>query len=156
MLSLLAKDRTTEEGSTMSTAVILTVTSGGLGGRQFTFHDPGKRLVGRADGCDVCLPNDRAHQTISRLHCLLDIHRHHVYVLDVGSRNGTYVNGRLIGPGRWPPQDGSHEPDPAGYPLHDGDELRVGNTVFRVRIADSGTDTEFPQAHGARDYTALM
>jgi pSer/pThr/pTyr-binding forkhead associated (FHA) protein len=139
----------------MAAAVTLTITSEKLSGKQFTFHDPGKRLVGRADGCDVCLPNDRAHQTISRLHCLLDIHPHRVYVLDVGSRNGTYVNGRPVGPGKWPPETDAQDPDRDGCPLHDGDELRVGNTVFRIHIQDTGTDTEHPRA-GAGEYTALM
>jgi pSer/pThr/pTyr-binding forkhead associated (FHA) protein len=125
---------TPEEGSAMSAAITLIITSEELAGRQFTFHEPGQRLVGRADGCDVCLPNDRAHLTISRFHCLLDIHQHHVYVLDVGSRNGTYVNGQPVGPGKWPAEGGDRGAAPEGCLLHDGDDLRVGNTVFRIHI----------------------
>ena len=141
----------------MSATITLTVAEGKLGGKQFTFHKPGKRLVGRAKGCDVCLPNDWAHLTVSRLHCLLDIAPHQVRVWDIGSRNGTYVNGKSIGPGRWPPAGEVEEPDLDGCSLHDGDELRVGSTVFRVRIADPGSDTEHPAAvNGAASHTTRV
>jgi CheY-like chemotaxis protein len=125
-----------------SLSVTLTVRTGHLGGKQFTFHEPGKRLVGRAEGCDVCLPNDRAHQTVSRWHCVLDIQPDRVCVLDVGSRNGTYVNGEPVAAVGWPPEGNTLEAGPEGCPLHDGDALRVGNTVFQIHIAGAGTDPE--------------
>lgn len=48
--------------------------------------------VGRRTDCDINLPYD----TISRLHAKIRIHEGLCYVSDLGSRNKTYVNNRVI------------------------------------------------------------
>src|SRR5262249_5557233 len=89
------------------------------------------------------LPDDAVHADVSRRHCLLDIDPPAVRVRDLGSRNGTFVNGRLIGQrgeGR-PPE----EADPRGgadYALKESDEIHVGHTVFRVVVSSDTDDTE--------------
>jgi pSer/pThr/pTyr-binding forkhead associated (FHA) protein len=130
----------------MSATVTLTVTVGKLKGKDFTFARPGKRLIGRAEGCDVRFPSDWEHLNISRLHCLLDVDPPHARVWDVGSRNGTYVNGKRIGPGESPPGAKPEEGNVPGCSLEDGDQIRVGDVVIQVHIAPAEADTEHTEA----------
>jgi len=59
-----------------------------------------------------------------------------VSIRDCGSRNGTYINGMQIG---WPEAWGIGRAGAAQeYCLHDGDQLRVGDTVFQVNISVPG------------------
>jgi adenylate cyclase len=50
-----------------------------------------KLLVGRQDGCDIPL----RFPTISGRHCELELREHYWFVRDLGSKNGTRVNGKL-------------------------------------------------------------
>ena len=129
----------------MPAKVTLTVVEGSLKGKEFVFHEPSKYFIGRADSCHVHLPNDEDHCTVSRFHCVLDIDPPGVRVRDLGSRNGTYVNGTIIGqrhPGVNPEEAvGLLFPD---YDLEEGDELRVGGTVFHVRISNPEEEAERP------------
>jgi pSer/pThr/pTyr-binding forkhead associated (FHA) protein len=52
----------------------------------------GEFVVGRGPECHV-RPNS---ELVSRQHCLLRIHGHDVHVRDLGSTNGTLVNGKLL------------------------------------------------------------
>jgi pSer/pThr/pTyr-binding forkhead associated (FHA) protein len=119
----------------MSATVTLQVVAGAPHGAEFVYDARGLCSVGRAPDCTLRLPNDGAHRTISRHHCLLEIAPPEAWICDLGSLNGTYVNGERIGL-RGP----DAEPDPADFPslptfpLHDGDELRVGDVIFRVRV----------------------
>jgi CheY-like chemotaxis protein len=72
-------------------------------------------LIGRGPDCDlrICDP------WLSRSHCQLEWRDGALVVEDLESRNGTEVNGEEI-----------TEP----YPLVEGDLLRVGTTVFAVRL----------------------
>ena len=49
-------------------------------------------VLGRDDHCDVVVPETK----ISRRHCLVEIQEQIVKVKDLGSSNGTYVNGALV------------------------------------------------------------
>src|SRR5262245_53175891 len=130
---------------TMAAEVRLTITEGLPKGQEFAFRDRTVGTVGRADGCLLQLPCDFAHQDVSRRHCLLDIDPPEIRVRDLGSRNGTYVNGMKIGQRRpgLPPEAVSALNMPE-RPLEEGDELRVGGTVFRVSVSedDRGADEE--------------
>jgi hypothetical protein len=77
-------------------------------------------LVGRGEECGIRL--DRGERRVSRHHCVLDVNPPHVTVRDLGSRNGTYVNGSVL---RGP--DTERE-------LADGDEVRLGGAVLRVSV----------------------
>jgi eukaryotic-like serine/threonine-protein kinase len=76
----------------MSPRVTLTVTEGKLAGTEFVLDRPLAWLVGRAGDCQLRLPDDGEHLTVSRRHCLLVVDPPDVRVRDCGSRNGTYVN----------------------------------------------------------------
>lgn len=120
----------------MSTATIrLIVTQGNLGEKEFVFKDHSRCVVGRADDCDIHVPQDLAHIDVSRHHCLLEIDPPSIRVRDLGSRNGTLVNGEPIGQH---PGNEAHEPNDRyasdDQELKDGDELQLGSTVLRVNV----------------------
>jgi hypothetical protein len=88
----------------------------------------GQRVtVGKASSNVVALKND---STVSRFHAVLENLGSAWSVRDVGSRNGTYINGEKIS---------------AERVLRSGDELRVGNSrliFWEVKQADEGTFSE--------------
>jgi predicted component of type VI protein secretion system len=130
----------------MTAHVILRVVEGPLIGEEFVLPDDGSCILGRARGCFPKLAGV-GHWSISRLHCLLEVRDGEVTVRDLGSRNGTFVNGREIGrrePGRRAEElDGIVFPP---CPLADGDELRVGDTVLRVCVVPQGITLRLEEA----------
>ncbi len=120
----------------METArITLTVTQGILKGMEYVFEDPTCCFIGRARDCDIQLPPDYAHVDVSRHHCVLEIDPPAILVRDLGSRNGTYVNGEKIG--QRPADQAAEQTEWGELPAHelkDGDEIQVGHTVFRVGI----------------------
>jgi pSer/pThr/pTyr-binding forkhead associated (FHA) protein len=119
----------------MSSQVTLQVFAGALSGQTFTFTEPTVCIVGREERCQLRLPDDEAHQTISRFHCLLDISPPNIRVRDFGSLNGTYVNDIKIGqrPAGVSAEEGRKQEYPE-YDLQDGDRVRLSETVFQVQI----------------------
>lgn len=112
----------------MPLTVTLTLVGGADDGKQFLLRAPNRFIVGRAGGCYPRLPSDPPYVTVSRSHCLLHLDPPHLGVIDLGSRNGTFVNGVRVG---------RAEADDAPCPLQEGDELRVGEIVFRVNVAEA-------------------
>ncbi len=116
--------------------VTLTVQGGSQDGQEYTFSEPARCLIGRAGDCAVRLHSSWESLMVSRRHCELDVVPPRVRVRDLGSRNGTYLNGRLIGQrARGELPEDLTEVDCSGHELADGDELAVGPIVFRVRVA---------------------
>ena len=132
----------------MSAVVTLTVVEEGRRIKELNFHSRTIGIVGRGSNCYIQLPGDLMHQTISRHHCLLDIEPPKVRVQDLGSRNGTFVNGVNIGPRSpdpWTEETIAEEGRLCA--LKDGDELRVGDTIFRVAsTADCDAVREDPHS----------
>jgi pSer/pThr/pTyr-binding forkhead associated (FHA) protein len=120
----------------MSAQVILTIT--------------GKTqcVLGRSQSCDVQVP--AADYTVSRRHCLLDIDAPVVRVQDLGSLNGTYINEELIGrrDKRLDAAEAAEVPH-TSYTVADGDELRVGDLVFRVQIVPESMAPEWGTKKGS-------
>jgi eukaryotic-like serine/threonine-protein kinase len=119
----------------MPAQVILTITSGSLTGQKFTFAERTTCIIGRAYDAHPKLPDDEAHRTISRYHCLVDINPPAIRIRDFGSANGTYVNDRLIGQrlANQTPEEGAQTNFPE-YDLKQGDEIKLGNTILQVSI----------------------
>src|SRR5262249_45959826 len=91
--------------------------------------------IGRSADCLVRLPGNQASLTASRRHCLLDIDPPAVRVRDLGSLNGTYVNGRKVGQRARGTRPLETVPAEAGeVELHDGDRLAVGDSEFVLGI----------------------
>lgn len=119
----------------MSTTVTLRLVKGQLDRTEYVFDERTTCVLGRAKECSPRLPDDEFHRTVSRHHCLLDLNPPDARIRDFGSRNGTYVNGRKIGQREehQTPEEGAALSFPE-HDLSDGDEIRLGNTVFRVDI----------------------
>jgi serine/threonine protein kinase len=119
--------------------VCLAVVAGPIQGRQFAFEDHDTFLFGRSPDCHAQLAE--ADGTASRHHFLLEVNPPAARLRDLGSLNGTYVNGTKYGgrgtmtlekarQQRWPEVD-----------LRDGDGIRVGTTVFEVHVEGTEPDT---------------
>lgn len=77
-----------------------------IGPREFQLS-AGDTLIGRSDGCAICLDD----ALISGIHAKIVTADTHVVIVDLGSSNGTHVNGTRL-------------TDPVA--LKDGDTIRVG------------------------------
>ena len=74
-------------------------------------------LIGRGHDCDLRLNET----TISRHHCIIRVGADEATVMDLGSSNGTYLNGQRVR---------------SQATLHSGDELLVGACKFVVIFGD--------------------
>jgi hypothetical protein len=101
-------------------------------GEEFVFEQHDTFIVGRMDDCHVVIPQDRL---VSRHHFIMEVNPPSARIRDLGSLNGTYVNGKKHG-GRKKsetPEEGARRQYPE-LDLCDGDEVKVGGTIMRVRI----------------------
>jgi len=108
------------------------VTSGPIQGQVFRFDQHDTFIFGRQTDCHACLPKDGY---ISRHHFLLEANPPDARVRDLGSLNGTIVNGVKYG-GRAPqelPEDASGREYPV-CDLADGDRITVGDTNIDVMV----------------------
>jgi pSer/pThr/pTyr-binding forkhead associated (FHA) protein len=101
-------------------------------------------VVGRSSDCDLPLPSDFLHGDVSRRHCRVEVRPSGVWVRDLGSLNGTYVNGLCIGGREFAP---SREPG-RRVRLQTGDEIGLGDTRLRVEVlagvAEEGAVVDLP------------
>lgn len=129
----------------MSSAnVKLRIRDGGPEDEVLVFDGPAQIVVGRALDCDIALPADYAHSDISRHHCQFEIEPPCIRVRDLGSRNGTFINGKVLGV-----KLGARANDAfaaAAKELKDGDEVRVGITYIQVRVEDTARRSEHAQS----------
>lgn len=123
----------------MPAKVTLTIIAGSLKGQKVEFDSRTTCIIGRHYDCKPQLPNDEAHSIVSRYHCLLDINPPQIRIRDFGSKNGTFVNSNKIGqrPSHATPEEARNMQFPE-CDLQDCDEIRLGNTVFRVSIEVAG------------------
>ena len=121
----------------MPFTVQLTVLTGSHKGDRYDLHGPATCTVGRAPDCEVSLYGTEADRRISRKHCQLHVDPPVVRVQDLGSRNGTYVNGRTVEA----LAEEEQRPElfetkaPIGT-LRPGDVLTIGGTSLRVDVVD--------------------
>lgn len=102
------------------------IEQGPIGGRVLPV-DPGA-TIGR-EGCDILL----ADPEVSRRHAVVREVDSSPAIEDVGSRNGTFVNGeRIVGVRK----------------LGRGDTIRFGNTLWRIDTLSGARDQPQPQRTG--------
>jgi hypothetical protein len=102
--------------------VTLRVLAGPYSGREFTFDQHDTFLIGRSDSAHLYLPEDKF---FSRHHCLLEIAPPRCFLRDLGSTNGTFVNGQKV---------------PEAH-LRSGDRIQGGQTVLEVEVHADKTVT---------------
>ncbi len=102
----------------------LCVVNGHVIGQTYSVEAP-ETVLGRSPEADLVLPDDK----VSRQHCRITRTGSALEVEDLGSSNGTFVNGTLITRAR----------------LMDGDELRVGHHVFSVMLAPEPHESDAVQ-----------
>jgi len=109
---------------------------GAMKGKAFVFEEHDTFIFGRAADCHARLPEDDT--LVSRHHFLVEVNPPAARLRDLGSLNGTQVNGQKIG-GRnkgETPEQGAKRRHPE-IDLQDGDQLRVGHTVLQVKTETS-------------------
>jgi serine/threonine-protein kinase len=114
--------------------VNLRVLAGPYQGRVFCFTQPDTFLIGRSNEAHLCLTDDKF---FSRHHCLLEITPPHCFLRDLGSTNGTFVNGQRV----------------AEAFLENGAQIQGGETVLLVEVSTGetrATGSAAPVQSGAR------
>ncbi len=71
-------------------------------------------VIGRRNDCDLCIPL----MSVSKRHCQLNCDQGVLKIRDLGSRNGTYLNGKRID----------------GATIKAGDYIEVGHLTFLFEI----------------------
>ncbi len=71
-------------------------------------------VIGRRQDCDLCIPL----MVVSRRHCELNIDQDRLTLRDLGSRNGTFLNGRPVDEAQ----------------LNPGDKIQVGPVSFAIQV----------------------
>lgn len=74
--------------------------------------------VGKGSAANICI---EGNSSISRVHVRISQAGGSLVVEDLGSTNGTFINGDCLAEGEL-------------VILHDGDELRLGKEAFTVRL----------------------
>src|SRR5579862_7238615 len=96
--------------------IILTVIAGPHKGLEFSFDRHDTFLVGRSKHAHFQLPAKDKY--FSRIHFMMELNPPQCRLIDMGSHNGTYVNGAKV----------------LTYDLKDGDQIRAGHTILRVNV----------------------
>jgi len=97
--------------------LIVLADSGPLKGLQWPVNS--ELIIGREDSCEIVIPD----RQISRRHARIYLSTEGVFLEDLGSKNGTYLNSQRI--------VGSQQ-------LHEGDEIRIAFTqTFLFLSADA-------------------
>jgi hypothetical protein len=124
----------------MAAVLRITVETGPHKGTRYCLGGSGGCLIGRDPDCLVQLSGTERDRTISRRHCRLafDADEQVVHLQDLGSQNGTYVNGRKIerldaslGPDQY------HEESAVGS----SSLLTVGGTTLRLDLMNCPPQT---------------
>lgn len=85
------------------------------GGSQKSFSLPDSTtVIGRRGDCDLCIPL----KTVSRKHCQLNQNNETINIRDLGSRSGTFLNGKRINEAA----------------VKAGDYIRIGPLIFGLQI----------------------
>ncbi len=131
----------------------LHVTSSDGTSQKFTLTEHDTFLLGRMSDCHLCLPDDNR---VSRHHFLLEVCPPKAALRDLGSLNGTYLNGKNCG-GRKngeTPEQGALRQYPS-IELKSGDNITVGRSKIQVNIIDAHDAGQIPAALAVDDLSRL-
>lgn len=102
-------------------SAMLVLQRGAESGRRWPLDRSRPVSIGRSDECDIALPD----RQVSRFHARISWNDPGFYVEDLGSKNGTHVNGQEV---------------KAPVLLHDGDEIQIA-LRFKLAFVDAGATT---------------
>jgi DNA-binding NtrC family response regulator len=106
---------------------VLLVADGPDKGRRFVLDSssPSRLLTGKSATCQLCLTDP----SVSRRHAAFDVVDRRLRLTDLGSSNGTFVNGISV----------------VEVYLDGGEFVRMGQTVFHVQQEDKGKEVTLSQ-----------
>lgn len=137
----------------MSATVHLQVRSSDGISKSFSLTEHDTFLLGRMADCHLCVPGD---PQVSRHHFLLEACPPMASLRDLGSMNGTHVNGKKCGgreKGETPEQGALRQ-----YPsiaLRDGDRITVGQSTIDVKVESAPDADAIPAALAEGDLSGL-
>lgn len=112
------------EGLTLPLA--LRFISGKYQGGEFPLPEAGEIVIGRSSELDMVLVEDM----VSRRHAKISVHHGDVYLEDLGSTNGSFVNGEKI----------------TRTKLAEGDRILIGTSIIKVVASDGSSSVQDAQA----------
>ncbi|MFM7149436.1 MAG: FHA domain-containing protein [Gemmataceae bacterium] len=122
----------------MKLLLVLHVLSGPLRGMEFAFHAPACIILGRSHRCDVFLGKD---ESVSPRHCKIEMDDNGLWIQDLGSENGTFLNLENIALPRNAQTAASGMITlPDRRPVMDGDEIRIGINVLVARVFETTSE----------------
>ncbi|MEZ0230516.1 MAG: FHA domain-containing protein, partial [Planctomycetota bacterium] len=110
-----------ETSSPSAREIVLTFRSGPLRGRSFEFTGLRRITLGRSSECDVAVFDNE----VSRQHCTITVGPESIVVKDLGSSNGTFVDGKRVGLAT----------------LESGAIVRLASIELRFEVADAAEQT---------------
>ncbi len=116
----------------MSAKIQIKISQGKDAGKIFAFTEHDTCVFGRMADCHACIPDDTE---VSRHHFILEVNPPQACLRDLGSLNGTWINGTKCG-GRKSgetPEEGAKRKYPEAAVKH-GDRIKVGRTELEVSI----------------------
>jgi hypothetical protein len=137
----------------MSASVHLQVSSSDGTSKSFALTEHDTFLLGRMADCHLCVPGD---SQVSRHHFILEACPPMASLRDLGSLNGTHVNGKKCGgreKGETPEQGALRQ-----YPsidLKNGDRITVGQSTIEVRVETAPDAAVIPAALPEGDLSGL-
>ncbi|HWG42704.1 MAG TPA: FHA domain-containing protein [Gemmataceae bacterium] len=112
--------------------IILRATNGERKGQEFVLENEADYVLGRSRDCSCVL--DDPFCLVSRRHCRIEVHAPFVRIQDLGSRNGTQVNGTNIGRREKGQLFEALQARHAEHLLDDGDTLQIAGYEFQVEF----------------------
>jgi hypothetical protein len=100
-------------------SAMLVLQRGAETGRRWPLDRARPLTIGRGEECDIALPD----RQVSRLHARIHWQGDAYHLVDLGSKNGTHLNGQEVGQ--------------APAALHDGDEIQIA-LRFKLAFVDAG------------------
>jgi hypothetical protein len=112
--------------SRASRAYALRFISGKYQGGEFPLPDAGEIFIGRSSELDMVLVEDM----VSRRHAKITVTDGQIFIQDLGSTNGTFVNGEKVKRAR----------------LQEGDRVLVGTSIIKMVASETAPDVEEARA----------
>ena len=100
------------------------------------FTGPRAVVIGRGAGASLRLPDAEDYRPVSGYHCVIELSRNRAYLRDLGSLNGTFLNGHLVSRRE---EDRLHGVAVRGFgvKIKDGDVITLaGIFSFRAGLVD--------------------